>query len=142
MLIIFQDMDKNLIEVSISSKDKFIIEQLDNYEYNIYNEIIPSKMEYLIQIISNNININKFFSYKKDSIFHMYIYNYHLLPLPLPELSLDTEEFENILLKINNDYIKSNNLMKIFQIFFQNVSLEIINNINIFHVSLKLINNQ
>jgi hypothetical protein len=137
MLIIFEDIKNNITEIHFTKDDFFNVENITNYQYNIYKEIIPTEeIEYLLKIKSKNINLNKFFIYKKNDIFNMYIISrINYLPINLKKNML-LKNFDNKK-EFKNEFIR--NLIKIYEVSFEDISLSIVNKIPYFSLNFKLI---
>lgn len=131
MLIIFFH-EKNFIEVLLDINHQLIIENITNYEYNMYGEIIPPvESQYLIKINVQNINLKKFFLYKKHEKFNMYLLNNKPCFLPMTNIETSMRKllledfFNNFNKKFNKEYFITNNLIEVLEVFLEDISLEI-----------------
>lgn len=131
MLIIFF-YEKDFIEVRLDTAHQLILENITNYEYNIYGEIIPpSESQYLIKINLQNINLKKFFLYKKHEKFYMYLLNNKPCFLPMTNIETSMKNllfedfFNNFGKKFNKEYFITNNLIEVLEVFLEDISLEI-----------------
>ena len=141
MLIIFEDIKNNLNEIYLIEDDTFNMENITDYQYNIYKDIIPQEeIHYLIKIKSTHRNLNKFFTYKKNHVFNMYLLSaINYLPMENIENSKKKTLLDNLYNKKQlKSYFTKNDFIKIYEVSFEDISLCVVSRISYFTLHLKL----
>jgi hypothetical protein len=141
MLICFIENNEILLKEYMEN-NKLVMENITKYEYNIYNEIIfPEDSQYLIKITSNNGDFSKFFNYQKNYRFIIFILDENK-PLIKENISIEEKDslvdkfFEEI--KINKAYIEKKNLIRVYEMFLEDISFIKNNHVNFYTLSLKI----